>query len=171
MKKLLILIGASILLLSACKKDTTASEISLAYKMISDKIWFLDYNQTITATKTSIKTYVGQSTYFIKFLNNLTTVDSDGITGTYSVRKVNGKFCNFLRQLMGKDGRCGGHAQPRVSHEGACNQQSIDKIMHAVPDHQGVACRQQSPLCTGICRQYTSMVVSPQSASFQKIKP
>ena len=92
MKKLLILIGASILLLSACKKDTTASEISLAYKMISDKIWFLDYNQTITATKTSIKTYVGQSTYFIKFLNNLTTVDSDGITGTYSVRKVNGKL-------------------------------------------------------------------------------
>jgi hypothetical protein len=60
--------------------------------MISDKIWFLDYNQTITATKTSIKTYVGQSTYFIKFLNNLTTVDSDGIAGTYSVRKVNGKL-------------------------------------------------------------------------------
>jgi len=92
MKKLLILLGASILLLSACKKDTTASEISLAYKMISDKIWFLDYNKTITATKTSIKTYVGQSTYFIKFLNNLTTVDSDGITGNYSVRKVNGKL-------------------------------------------------------------------------------
>ena len=92
MKKLLILLSASILLLSACKKDTTASEISLAYKMISDKIWFLDYNQTITATKTSIKTYVGQSTYFIKFLNNLTTVDSDGITGNYSVRKVNGKL-------------------------------------------------------------------------------
>jgi len=92
MKKLLILLSASILLLSACKKDTTASEISLAYKMISDKIWFLDYNQTITATKTSLKTYVGQSTYFIKFLNNLTTVDSDGITGNYSVRKVNGKL-------------------------------------------------------------------------------
>ena len=92
MKKLFIFLGASILLLSACKKDTTASEISLAYKMISDKIWFLDYNQTITATKTSLKTYVGQSTYFIKFLNNLTTVDSDGITGTYSVRKVNGKL-------------------------------------------------------------------------------
>lgn len=92
MKKLLILLSASILLLSACKKDTTASEISLAYKMISDKIWFLDYNQTITATKTSIKTYVRQSTYFIKFLNNLTTVDSDGIAGTYSVRKVNGRL-------------------------------------------------------------------------------
>ena len=92
MKKLFIFLGASILLLSACKKDTTASEISLAYKMISDKIWYLDYNKTITATKTSIKTYVGQSTYFIKFLNNLTTVDSDGITGTYSLRKVNGKL-------------------------------------------------------------------------------
>ena len=92
MKKLLILLSASILLLSACKKDTTASEISLAYKMISDKIWFLDYIQTITATKTSIKTYVRQSTYFIKFLNNLTTVDSDGIAGTYSVRKVNGRL-------------------------------------------------------------------------------
>jgi hypothetical protein len=92
MKKLFIFLGASIILLSACKKDTTASEISLAYKMISDKIWYLDYNQTITSTKTSIKTYVGQSTYFIKFLNNLTTVDSDGIAGTYSVRKVNGNL-------------------------------------------------------------------------------
>ena len=92
MKKLFIFLGASILLLSACKKDTTGAEVSLAYKMISNKIWYLDYNQTITATKTSIKTYVGQSTYFIKFLNNLTTVDSDGIAGTYSVRKVNGKL-------------------------------------------------------------------------------
>jgi hypothetical protein len=92
MKKLLIVLCTSILLLNACKKDTTDSEISLAYKMISDKIWFLDYNQTITATKTSMKTYVGQSTYFIKFLNNFTTLDSDGITGTYSVRKINGKL-------------------------------------------------------------------------------
>jgi hypothetical protein len=92
MKKLLIVLCTSILLLNACKKDTTDSEISLAYKMISDKIWFLDYNQTIAATKTSMKTYVGQSTYFIKFLNNFTTLDSDGITGTYSVRKINGKL-------------------------------------------------------------------------------
>jgi hypothetical protein len=82
----------SLFLFTSCNKDTTGAEVSLAYKMISDKIWYLDYNQTITSTKTSIKTYVGQSTYFIKFLNNLTTVDSDGIAGTYSVRKVNGNL-------------------------------------------------------------------------------
>jgi len=82
----------SLFLFTSCNKDTTGAEVSLAYKMISDKIWYLDYNQTITSTKTSIKTYVGQSTYFIKFLNNLTTVDSDGIAGTYSVRKANGNL-------------------------------------------------------------------------------
>lgn len=92
MKKFIITICTSLFLFTSCNKDTTGAEVSLAYKMISDKIWYLDYNQTITSTKTSIKTYVGQSTYFIKFLNNLTTVDSDGITGTYSLRKVNGKL-------------------------------------------------------------------------------
>ena len=60
--------------------------------MVSDKIWYLNYTQNISNTTTSTKTYVGHATYFIKFLNNLTTVDSDGITGTYSLRKVNGKL-------------------------------------------------------------------------------
>jgi hypothetical protein len=92
MKKYIILICTSIFLLTSCNKDTTGAEISLAYQMISDKIWYLDYNQTISSKGTSTKTYIGQSTYFVKFLKNFTTVDSDGINGTYTVVKVNGKL-------------------------------------------------------------------------------
>ncbi len=92
MKNFLIIICALIFLFSSCNKDTTGAEINLAYQMVSDKIWYLDYNQTITSTGTTTKTYIGQSTYFIKFLKNLTTVDSDGISGSYSVVKVNSKL-------------------------------------------------------------------------------
>ena len=69
---------------TACKKDTVAAEIKLSNQMISDKTWYLDYS--VTGAKT--KTYIGQSTYFINFLKNLTTQDSDGLTGTYSVEKI-----------------------------------------------------------------------------------
>lgn len=89
MKKLLILICASIFLFSSCNKDTTAAEQKLAYQMLSDKIWYLNYSQTITSTGTTTKTYLGQSTYFVKFLKNFTTVDSDGLNGTFSVEKLN----------------------------------------------------------------------------------
>ncbi len=92
MKKFIIVICAFIFLFTSCNKDTTDAEIGLAYQMVSDKIWYLNYNQTISATGTNTKTYVGQSTYFVKFLKNLTTVDSDGIAGSYSVEKVNGKL-------------------------------------------------------------------------------
>lgn len=92
MKKYIILICTSIFLLTSCNKDTSGAEISLAYKMISEKIWYLDYNQTISTKGTTTKTYIGQSTYFVKFLKNFTTVDSDGITGNYTVVKVNGKL-------------------------------------------------------------------------------
>ena len=53
-------------------------------------MWKLNYSQTITSTKTTEKNYFGQTTYFIKFLKNKTTVDSDGLTGVYNVEKVNG---------------------------------------------------------------------------------
>jgi hypothetical protein len=71
--------------ISSCNKDTTLAEKSLAQKMIEDKAWFLDYSQTGTVTKT----YVGQSTYYINFLKNGSTQDSDGLNGTYTVEKVN----------------------------------------------------------------------------------
>ena len=72
----------------SCSKDTTLVETNLAQKMIQDKAWFLDYSQTGTLTKT----YVGQATYYINFLKNLTTQDSDGLIGSYSVEKINGQL-------------------------------------------------------------------------------
>ena len=70
--------------LSSCTKDTSGAEINLSYQMLADKTWYLDYS----ITGTSKRTYVGQSTYFIDFLKNKTTKDSDGLMGTYTVEKV-----------------------------------------------------------------------------------
>jgi hypothetical protein len=69
--------------LSSCSKDTSGQEINLSYQLLSDKTWYLDYS----ITGTSKKTYLGQSTYFINFLKNNTTTDSDGLEGTYTVEK------------------------------------------------------------------------------------
>ncbi len=70
--------------LTSCSKDTSGAEINLSYQMLSDKTWYLDYS-IVGNTK---RTYVGQSTYFIDFLKNKTTKDSDGLIGTYTVEKV-----------------------------------------------------------------------------------
>lgn len=90
MKNILVFLCISVCLFTSCKKDTAGTEINLAYQMVSDKIWYLNYTQNISNTATSTKTYVGQATYFIKFLSNATTVDSDGIAGNYSIEKING---------------------------------------------------------------------------------
>ena len=74
--------------IASCSKDTTLAETNLAQKMIQDKAWFLDYSQTGTMTKT----YVGQATYYINFLKNGSTQDSDGLNGSYSVEKVSGQL-------------------------------------------------------------------------------
>jgi len=87
-----LLIAFTAITFTACKKDTAGAETSLSYSMLSDKTWYLDYAQNFTGTTVKTKTYVGQSTYFINFLKNLTTVDSDGITGTYTVEKINGQL-------------------------------------------------------------------------------
>ena len=86
--KLTIFFFSSLFLLS-CKKDAGKNELNLAYQMISEKIWYLSYSQTITSTKTTEKNYVGQSTYFIKFLKDYTSVDSDGLKGVYNLEKTN----------------------------------------------------------------------------------
>ena len=90
MKNILVFLCITVCLFTSCKKDTAGAEINLAYQMVSDKIWYLNYTQNISNTATSTKTYVGQATYFIKFLSNATTVDSDGIAGNYSIEKING---------------------------------------------------------------------------------
>jgi hypothetical protein len=87
-KYLLYSLLAAATFIGSCSKDTTMAETNLAQKMIQDKAWFLDYSQTGTLTKT----YVGQATYYINFLKNLTTQDSDGLNGSYSVEKVSGQL-------------------------------------------------------------------------------
>jgi hypothetical protein len=74
----------SITQLASCTKDRSGVEINLANQMLSDKTWYLDYS----IAGTSKKTYLGQSTYFINFLKNNSTKDSDGFEGTYTIKKI-----------------------------------------------------------------------------------
>ena len=74
--------------LFSCKKDENAINAKIAYSMLSDKTWFLDYKQTGSESKN----YVGQSTYFINFLNDRTTKDSDGTKGSFSIVSSNGQL-------------------------------------------------------------------------------
>lgn len=78
--------------ITSCSKDTAGPQVELSYKMLSDKTWFLDYVQTINSTTIKTQTYLGQASYFINFLKDNTTLDSDGIVGTYSVKVVNDKI-------------------------------------------------------------------------------
>lgn len=92
MKVKIVMILTVVLILSACRKDTSVNETNLAFQMLSEKTWYLDYIQIISGDKVEERNYVGQSTYFINFLKNNSTVDSDGIKGTYTVEKVAGQL-------------------------------------------------------------------------------
>lgn len=70
--------------LISCKKDNSNADIQLAYQMLADKTWYMDFSISGTVKRT----YVGQSTYFIDFLKNKTTLDSDGLTGIYTIEKI-----------------------------------------------------------------------------------
>ena len=72
----------------ACSKDVKDTDINLTYQLIGNKTWYLDYAQTTTISITNTKTYLGQPTYFINYLKNKTTTDSDGLSGTYSIMKM-----------------------------------------------------------------------------------
>jgi hypothetical protein len=76
----------------SCSKEIAPSEATLSYKFIADKTWYLEYAQTTNGTNTSSKSYVGQSTYFINFLKDLTTTDSDGLQGIYSLQNTNNQL-------------------------------------------------------------------------------
>jgi hypothetical protein len=93
----------AIIALTACNKDTTGAEVDLSYKMLADKTWYLEYAQTTNSTSTTTKNYVGQSTYFINFLKNLSTNDSDGLTGTYTVQKVGNKLQIVVQAKTGSN--------------------------------------------------------------------
>lgn len=74
--------------LASCTKDTSGAELNLSQNMLEDKTWYLEYKQT----GTTLKTYVGQSTYFINFLKDGKTNDSDGLAGTYTVEKIDNQL-------------------------------------------------------------------------------
>lgn len=91
MKRILLAILIAFLFLPSfsCTKQIENAELVVAQNMIQEKTWYLDYY----INGTQQKTYTGQATYFINFLKNLTTKDSDGVTGTYS-------FLNSNNSLM-----------------------------------------------------------------------
>ena len=77
---------------NSCSKDKDEAQTTLSYRMISDKTWYLDYVETINGTSVKTRNYLGQTTYFINFLKDNTTLDSDGISGTYTIDVVDGKI-------------------------------------------------------------------------------
>ena len=90
MKKLyiLLLLLPTTLCYTSCNKEVHSTKINLIQSKIIDKIWYLDYSITGSVTRT----FVGQSTYFITFLKDGSTKDSDGITGNFSIVNNNDKF-------------------------------------------------------------------------------
>jgi hypothetical protein len=85
MKKLYILLLVIITFtIVSCNKETATTQIDVMNSMLTNKNWYLDYSITGTSTKS----YVGQSTYFVTYLKDGTTNDSDGLTGTYSVKVI-----------------------------------------------------------------------------------
>lgn len=95
-KFITVKISLIILLVSllSCNKSDIINEADLTYKLISDKTWFLEYAQSTNSNSnsTTTKSYVGQSTYFINYLKNFTTIDSDGIEGKYSIQNLASKL-------------------------------------------------------------------------------
>ena len=87
-----ILLAAISLTIFSCNKETSTTQTNVMNNLLTNKNWYLDYSITEGLTSTTpvvFKTYVGQSTYFITYLKNGVTKDSDGITGTYTVELVN----------------------------------------------------------------------------------
>jgi hypothetical protein len=70
--------------LVSCNKETATTQTDVMNSMLTNKNWYLDYSITGTSTKS----YVGQSTYFVTYLKDGSTKDSDGLTGTYSVEVI-----------------------------------------------------------------------------------
>ena len=95
MKKIYtLLIALSAFTLFSCNKETANTQTNVMNNLLTNKNWYLDYSITEGASSTTpavLKSYVGQSTYFITYLKNGDTKDSDGITGTYTVELINGQ--------------------------------------------------------------------------------
>jgi hypothetical protein len=88
-----LLIALSTFTLFSCSKETSTTQVNVMNNLLTNKNWYLDYSITEAMTSTTpvvVKSYVCQSTYFITYLKNGETKDSDGITGTYTVELING---------------------------------------------------------------------------------
>ncbi len=79
-----ILLAVIIFTMNACNKETGTTQTDVMNSLLTNKNWYLDYS----ITGNSSKSYVGQSTYFVTYLKDGTTKDSDGLTGTYSVELI-----------------------------------------------------------------------------------
>jgi hypothetical protein len=85
MRKLYFLLLAAITFsILSCNKETATTQTDVMNIMLTNKNWYLDYSITGNSTKS----YVGQSTYFVTYLKDGSTKDSDGLTGTYSVEVI-----------------------------------------------------------------------------------
>jgi len=94
------------LTLLSCNKETATTQTSVMNNLLTNKNWYLDYSITEGLTSTTpvvLKSYVGQSTYFITYLKTGVTQDSDGIIGTYTVELINGQS-QILMQLKTSNG-------------------------------------------------------------------
>jgi len=89
-----LLIALSTFTLFSCSKETSTTQVNVMNNLLTNKNWYLDYSITEASNSTTpvvVKSYVGQATYFITYLKNGDTKDSDGITGTYTVELINGE--------------------------------------------------------------------------------
>jgi hypothetical protein len=84
----ILLIVAFTLAIISCNKEVSNTKADLIQSKLVNKTWYLDYSITGSITKT----FLGQSTYYITFLNDGSTKDSDGLNGTFSIVNNNGKY-------------------------------------------------------------------------------
>ena len=92
MKKLYILFVAAICIIGfSCNKETANTQKDVMQRLLVNKNWFLDYSITASTNSTNplVKSYVGQATYFVTYLKDGTTKDSDGLTGKYTIEIIN----------------------------------------------------------------------------------
>jgi hypothetical protein len=80
------------LTLFSCNKETATTQKEVMQNLLVNKNWFLDYSITESTSSTTpalVKSYVGQATYFVTYLKDGTTKDSDGLTGKYTIEIIN----------------------------------------------------------------------------------
>ena len=81
----LFILAFVVVTLLSCNKETATTQTEVMNSLLTNKNWYLDYSITGTSTKS----YVGQATYFVTYLKDGSTKDSDGLMGTYTVELIN----------------------------------------------------------------------------------